>query len=56
MHLGVLRDVYSERLRGYKRALQDHKIPFDEKLIYISNLTEEARTDAAKYILKMKKL
>jgi len=57
MHLGgnMLRDVYSERLRGYKRALQDHKIPFDEKLIYISNLTEEAGTDAAKYILKMKK-
>ena len=57
MHLGgnMLRDVYSERLRGYKKALQDHKIPFDDKLIYISNLTEEAGTEAAKYILKMKK-
>ena len=51
----MLRDVYSERLRGYKKALQDHKIPFDDKLIYISNLTEEAGTEAAKYILKMKK-
>ena len=57
MHLGgnMLRDVYSERLRGYKKALQDHKIPFEEKLIYISNLTEEAGTKAAKHILKMKK-
>ena len=57
MHLGgnMLRDVYSERLKGYKKALQDHKIPFDEKLIYISNLTEEAGTEAAKHILKMKK-
>ena len=57
MHLGgnMLRDVYSERLRGYKDALKDHKIPFDEKLIYISTLTEEAGTEAAKYILKMKK-
>jgi len=56
MHLGgnMLRDVYSERLRGYKKALQDHKIPFDEKLIYISNLSEEAGTDAAKHIMKMK--
>ncbi len=56
MHLGgnMLRDVYSERLRGYKTALQDHKIPFDEKLIYISNLNEEAGSDAAKHILKMK--
>jgi len=57
MHLGgnMLRDVYSERLKGYKKALQDHKIPFDEKLIYISNLTEEAGTEAAKHILKMKR-
>ena len=57
MHLGgnVLRDVYSERLRGYKKALQDYKIPFDEKLIYISNLSEDAGTEAAKHILKMKR-
>lgn len=56
MHLGgnMLRDVYSERLKGYRKALQDHKIPFNEKLIYISNLNEEAGTDAAKHILKMK--
>ena len=56
MHLGgnMLRDVYSERLRGYKKALQDHHIPFDEKLIYISNLNEDAGGEAAKHILKMK--
>jgi LacI family transcriptional regulator len=52
----MLRDVYSERLRGYKKALQDHKIPFNEKLIYISNLSEEAGTEAAKHILKMKSI
>jgi len=56
MHLGgnMLRDVYSERIRGYKRALQDNNIVFDEKLVYISNLSEQAGTDAAEYILKMK--
>jgi len=56
MHLGgnMLRDVYSERLRGYKKALQDHKVPFDENLIYISNLSEDAGAEAAKHILKLR--
>jgi LacI family transcriptional regulator len=56
MHLGgnMLRDVYSERLGGYKKALQDHKISFDEKLLYISDLSEQAGIEAAEYILKMK--
>jgi LacI family transcriptional regulator len=56
LHLGgnMLRNVYSERLRGYKQALKDHKIPFNEKLIYISTLSETDGTKAAEYILKMK--
>jgi LacI family transcriptional regulator len=55
MHLGgnMLRNVYSDRLRGYKQALQDHKIRFDERLLFISKLNEEAGTEAAKLILKM---
>lgn len=56
MHLGgnLLRNVYSERLRGYKQALRDFKIHFDEKLVVISNLSEEAGTQAGEQILKMK--
>lgn len=56
MHLGgnMLRDVYEDRLRGYKKALQDHDIPFDQKLVFISDLNELAGTEAAEYILKMK--
>jgi LacI family transcriptional regulator len=56
MHLGgnMLRNVYSERLRGYKQALKDHKIPFEDKLVYITNLSEADGTAAAEYILKMK--
>ena len=56
MHLGgnMLRDVYSERLRGYKKALQDHHVPFNNKLVHISNLNEEAGSEAAKHILRMK--
>ncbi len=57
MHLGGnrLRNVYAERVNGYKQALKDHKIPYDEKLIYISKLDEEAGAEAARHILKMKK-
>lgn len=56
MHLGgnMLRNVYADRLRGYKQALKDHKIPFNEKLVSVSNLAEKDGTDAAEHILKMK--
>ncbi len=56
MHLSgnMLRNVYADRLKGYKQALRDHKIPFTERLLYISNLTEESGTEAADHILKMK--
>lgn len=55
MHFGgnMLRNVYSDRLRGYKQALQDNNIKFDEKLLYISKLNEEAGTESAKLILRM---
>jgi LacI family transcriptional regulator len=55
MHLGgnLLRNVYSDRLNGYKQALRDARIPFDEKLVFISKLNEEAGAEAAKHILKM---
>lgn len=56
MHLGgnILRNVYADRLKGYKHALRDHDIPLDEKkLLYISNLSEQAGTKAAELILKM---
>jgi LacI family transcriptional regulator len=57
MHLGgnMLRNVYSDRLRGYKQALRDNKIAFDDKLIVISQLNESAGTEAATHILKMSK-
>jgi LacI family transcriptional regulator len=46
--------VYSERLRGYKEALRDHKIPYDEKLFYVCRLDETSGTAAAERILKLK--
>jgi LacI family transcriptional regulator len=50
------RNVYKDRLQGYKQALADHKIAFKEKYLIINNLSLEAGTDAATYILNMKPL
>jgi LacI family transcriptional regulator len=58
MHLGgnKLRNVYADRIRGYRQALLDHDIPYDEKkLLIIGKLNEEAGTMAAGHILKMSK-
>ncbi|WP_127132768.1 LacI family DNA-binding transcriptional regulator [Pseudoflavitalea rhizosphaerae] len=56
LHLGgnKERNVYADRLRGYKHALRDAGIAYDEKLVRISQLLESAGTDAAAWILKQK--
>ena len=55
VHIGgnLLRNVYSERFRGYKQALTDNKIEFEQNLIVICDMSGQASTDAAKKILKM---
>ncbi|NLR78158.1 LacI family DNA-binding transcriptional regulator [Chitinophaga eiseniae] len=55
MHLGgnVLRNVYQERLDGYRKALQDHHLPFTEKLHLTGPLSEQAGEDAARHILEL---
>ncbi len=54
MHLGgnMLRNVYSDRYKGYRQALKDHNIPFYEKLLFISELNEASGYAAAENILK----
>ena len=47
------RNVYSERYNGYKNALADHGINFDETLVLINDLSERAGIDSAKQILQM---
>lgn len=56
VHLGgnLLRNVYNDRFRGYKKALSDNGILFDESLVIISDLTEDAGTSAAQKMLSMK--
>ena len=47
------RNVYADRLRGYKQALAEHGIPYDEKLVFINNLSEQAGVDVCKILLQM---
>jgi LacI family transcriptional regulator len=56
LHLGgnMLRNVYSERFRGYKHALADNRIEFDPNLILISDMSNQAGKDTAQRVLKMK--
>ena len=48
------RNVYAERLKGYQQALKEYGIKYDNKLLIINDLTEEASRTAAKKIMTMK--
>jgi LacI family transcriptional regulator len=57
VHLGgnLLRNVYADRLRGYKQALMDYGIEFEQNLVFIGDLSEQSGTETAQRILKMEK-
>src|SRR5664279_1822521 len=46
VHIGgnLLRNVYSERFRGYKQALTDNKIEFEQNLVVICDMSGQAST------------
>ena len=50
------RNVYSQRFKGYEDALFDNKIPYDESMLIVKDLTEKSGIEAAKQIIKMKPL
>jgi LacI family transcriptional regulator len=50
------RNVYIDRIQGFKQALLENNLPFTNKQIIISNLSQEAGITAAAEILKMKTL
>lgn len=54
-HIGGnrLRNVYSDRARGYKQALQDHHIDFEDDLLMISDLSAKSGAEMAEKILSM---
>jgi LacI family transcriptional regulator len=47
------RNVYAERVRGYKQALADHNIDYDEKLVFVNSLGDEDCRETVKSILRM---
>ena len=57
------RNVYADRLKGYKRALSENEMEFDANLVFANNekvlisyLSDKAGAEVAKQILKMPKL
>lgn len=50
------RNVYFQRHRGYKDALFDAGITYNEKLVFVKELNEQTALEAAHEILKMKPL
>jgi LacI family transcriptional regulator len=55
LHLAgnLSRNVYADRLQGYKMALAKFNIPFDPTLVLSTLLNEQAGVDAARQILSM---
>ena len=47
------RNVYADRLKGYKQALSDNGIAFDESLVFVNNLSEKSGVDVCRAILDM---
>ncbi|CAM4320775.1 transcriptional regulator, LacI family [Pedobacter westerhofensis] len=50
----LMRNVYQDRKAGYQSALAEHGIPYDESLVFETDLTEESSIRAAREIIKMK--
>lgn len=48
------RNVYADRLKGYRMALAEHHIPYQKKRVIINNLDEKSSINAAEEILAMK--
>jgi LacI family transcriptional regulator len=47
------RNVYTDRLKGYKEALNDNHLPFRDDYVIVGNLSQEAGADAAALIRSM---
>jgi LacI family transcriptional regulator len=52
----VNRNVYADRLAGYREALAEKGIPFDPALVIYSSLTDQEAAEAAQSMLRMKKM
>ncbi len=50
---GLIRNVYHDRFSGYKQALADNNIAFDEDLVIISQLNDQVGAEVLPKILSM---
>lgn len=50
------RNVYDLRYKGYRAALADHKIKFDDKLLIVNDLKKESFIAASKQFLQQKQM
>lgn len=50
----LTRNVYADRMKGYKEALEESKIPFNEKYVLINNMDEVSALEAADQLMSMK--
>jgi len=50
----LLRNVYSERFRGFKEALSDNQLPFSDDQLIVNNLNFQEGENAAAKIISMK--
>lgn len=48
------RNVYADRLSGYQQALLEQNVPYEESLVIVNDLSEEASVEAARQIMAMK--
>ena len=49
----LARNVYADRFKGYRDALEHNNIPFDDSLLMIGDLSEQAGVECAEKILHM---
>lgn len=47
------RNVYADRLKGFKQALSDNGLSFDDSLLFENNLSEQAGVEVSKALLSM---
>ena len=52
----LLRNVYQQRLSGYKQALADHQLPFSDDMVIVNDLSAASGIAAAKTILNREHL
>lgn len=56
MHItgNLSKNVYADRLKGFKKALETYGLPFDPSQLVVTNLGEQAGIEVARQIIAMK--